>query len=329
MSFRIAPLWWPLLTLSSPVAFPWLFARNRRFKENRFRAEESNDMRIKQAGILEIPVLEFLELTVVVEWFAKKGFMGDAAVSYLFKTDKGSLLLDIGFGASRPAFLHNASKLEFNLDQLDALAVSHLHADHMGGVAAQRSGKVLVPDELIPSTLKPCFLPDTAQVKGFVPHIIKKPGVLPSGIATTGPLARSLFLFGYTEEQALVARIKDRGLIVFTGCGHPTIEVILKMVKHLSSEPVYAIGGGLHFPITDGRGNRAGIRFQTIIGTGKPPWQRITDEDLGRTISVINKIAPRKVFLSGHDTCDHALGRMEKELDAECEILTAGETYYF
>ena len=126
-----------------------------------------------------------------------------------------------------------------------------------------------------------------------------------------------------------MARIKGKGLVVFTGCGHPTIEVILKMVSRLSHEPIHAIGGGLHFPITDGRGNRAGIRFQTIIGTGKPPWQRIADKDLTRTISAINKTAPEKVFLSGHDICDHALGSMKKELKAESEILTAGKRYYF
>jgi 7,8-dihydropterin-6-yl-methyl-4-(beta-D-ribofuranosyl)aminobenzene 5'-phosphate synthase len=86
-------------------------------------------------------------------------------------------------------------------------------------------------------------------------------------------------------------------------------------------------GGGLHFPVTDGRGNRAGIKIQTIIGTGKPPWQRVTDEDLSRTISAINNAGPEKVLLSGHDTCDYALDRMKKELKAKTEVLMAGETY--
>jgi 7,8-dihydropterin-6-yl-methyl-4-(beta-D-ribofuranosyl)aminobenzene 5'-phosphate synthase len=126
-----------------------------------------------------------------------------------------------------------------------------------------------------------------------------------------------------------LARIKGKGLVVFTGCGHPTIEVVLEMVKRLSDEPLYAIGGGLHFPVTEGRGNRAGIRFQTIMGTGKPPWQRITDGDLSRTINAINNANPEKVFLSGHDTCDYALDRMKKELKAQTEVLMAGATYKF
>ena len=136
-------------------------------------------------------------------------------------------------------------------------------------------------------------------------------------------------MFGLTEEQALLARIKDKGLVVFTGCGHPTIEVVLEMVRRLSNEPLYVIGGGLHFPVTGGRGNRAGIQFQTIFGTGNPPWQQIVDEDLSRTIAAINSADPKRVYLSGHDTCDYSLDRMKKELNAETEVLKAGATYRF
>ena len=329
MSFRISPIWWPFLALFSPVIIPWLLIRNRRFRADRIRAEELNYKRINEACHLELPELDFLELTVLVEWNANEGFVGDAGVSYLFKTNKGSILYDVGFGPTRPALPHNAEKLGFNLDQVDALVISHLHGDHMGGMDAQRSRRVIVPEELMPSKPKPCYLPDNAEAEGFSARLIEKPEILPSGLATTGPLGRSLFVFGYTEEQALVARIKGKGLVIFTGCGHPTIELIVKMVRRLSDEPIYAIGGGLHFPVSDGRGNRAGIRFQTIIGTGKPVWQRLTNKDLSSTISAINEIAPEKVFLSGHDICDHSLGRMEKELKAETKILTAGETYRF
>ena len=329
MSFRISPLWWPVLMVGSPFIVPWLVARNRRFHENCTRATELNKQRISQAEPLEMPELDFLELKVLVEWKAKEGFMRDAGVSYLFKTQLGSMLYDIGFGPTRPAITHNAAKLGFHMDKVDALTISHLHADHMGGIPAQRSRQVTVPDEIMSPEIKPCFLPDRAEAKGFKVELVKKPWLLPAGIASTGPLARSLFIFGFTEEQALLARVKDKGLVVFTGCGHPTIEVVLEMVRRLSNEPFYAIGGGLHFPVTAGRGNRAGIQLQTLIGTGKCPWQRITDTDLSRAISTINRANPKKVYLSGHDTCDHALERMINELNAETEILKAGATYHF
>lgn len=329
MSFRLSPGWWPFLVLASPVLVPWLLIRNRHFREERAQAAELNQTRIGHAEPLELPELDFLELTVLVEWKTEEGFIGDAGVSYLFKTDLGSMLYDVGFGPTRPALTHNAARLDFSLDQVDALAISHLHLDHMGGLSAQRSLQVTVPDGLMPSQPKPCFLPDRAEANGFKAELVKEPRLLAAGIASTGPLARSLFILGHTEEQALLARVKDKGLVLFTGCGHPTIEVILEMVGHLSREPLYALGGGLHFPVSGGRGNRAGIQLQTIMGTGKPPWQRITDEDLSRTIAAINAAGPKKVYLSGHDTCDQALDRMKRELKAETEVLKAGATYRF
>ena len=97
-----------------------------------------NRDRLQQAEPLDLPELDFLELTVLVEEKTEDGFCGDAGVSYLFRTDRGALLFDVGFGPERPALAHNAAKLQFNLDQVDALAISHLHPDHMGGLKASR-----------------------------------------------------------------------------------------------------------------------------------------------------------------------------------------------
>jgi 7,8-dihydropterin-6-yl-methyl-4-(beta-D-ribofuranosyl)aminobenzene 5'-phosphate synthase len=172
-------------------------------------------------------------------------------------------------------------------------------------------------------------LPDRAGAEGFECIRVDVPQLLPAGIATTGPLARSLFFMGLTEEQALVANIRKKGLVVITGCGHPTIELIMQMVRRISVKPIHAIGGGLHFPVTGGRGNRMGIQFQTLIGTGKPAWRKITDDDLSATITALNSLKPQKVFLSAHDSCDHSLARMQQELDAETEVFKAGQTYRF
>ncbi len=325
MAYRISPLYWPLLAVASPILAPVVFARNRRFKKNRELAAKVNSERMGKVESLDLPELEYIDVTVLTEWEAEDGFIGEPGVSYLFRTDKGSLLYDVGYGSS--GLLHNAGKLGVALDQVDALAISHLHMDHMGGFKAQRSKQVRVPEGLGSPGGKPCFLPDEAGAEGFSPEVVTAPRELAAGIISTGPLARSLFMFGWTEEQALVARIKDKGLVVFSGCGHPTIEVILDMVKRLSDEPVYAIGGGLHFPITTGRGNYPGVQPQMILGTGKPPWAPVNDADLSLTISSINAAGPQKVFLSAHDTCDYALKRFSDGLDAETFVLKAGASY--
>lgn len=329
MTLRISPLWWPFLAAASPVLLPFLIARNSRFRKNVLTADTLNRQRIDCARSFDLPELDFLEMTVLVEEKAEEGFLGDAGVSCLFRSDLGTLLFDVGFGPERPALAHNCARLSVTLDSMDALCISHLHPDHMGGISATRTNQVMLPDEMGTPNGKPCFLPDDADAPGFTSERMDAPGLLSAGIATTGPLARSLFFFGLTEEQALFARVRNKGLVIFTGCRHPTIERIVQMVRQVSTEPIHAIGGGLHFPITGGRGNRAGIQFQTILGTGKPVWQRINKDDLNRTIDSINVFDPSKVYLSAHDTCDFSLTMMQEKIRAETEVLKAGMTYRF
>lgn len=327
--FRINPLWWPALAVASPFAAPMLLAKNRRYRKNIARADEVNRERLRVAKPLELPELDFLELTVLVEWEAEEGFSRDAGVSFLLRSDRGSLLFDIGFGAERPAFTRNAAALGIDFEDVDALAISHLHPDHTGGMRAWRSGRLGWPEESGAPGGKPCFVPNKWEADGFKVEVVEKPGLLAGGIASTGPLARSLFLMGWTEEQALVARVKGKGLVVITGCGHMTAELALEMAGRLCDAPLYALCGGLHFPITRGRGSYAGIQLQTILGTGKPPWRRVTDKDLSSTIAAINAAGPGKLYLSAHDTCDHAISRMKSEINAETEVLRAGATYRF
>ena len=318
--------WWPWLILASPILVPYLLLENVGFQRDRNRAVELNQKRIEAAEAIALPELDHLKLTVLVEWLHGINFLGDPGVSYLFQTDRGLLLYDIGFGVASPTLIHNITQLGLDLSQVNGLAISHLHSDHMGGISAQQTRKPPSPTALgIPPRL-PCYLPAPATFEGWRGQVITQPGLLSAGLATTGPLARNLFFFGLTEEQAIIARLKGRGLAVFTGCGHPTVKTVLEMVQRLSSDPIYAFGGGLHFPLTSGRGF-GGSNLQMMVGTGKPPWQRITDAELTETIQVLNDAGVQKVFLSAHDTCDYALKRLSHELKAEVSVLKAGETY--
>jgi 7,8-dihydropterin-6-yl-methyl-4-(beta-D-ribofuranosyl)aminobenzene 5'-phosphate synthase len=316
-----------LLGLGSPVLVPFLVRRNKRFKRNKVIAAKENARMIADSPRLALPPLEFLEIHVLVDYFAEPGFIGDPGVSYLIKTDRGTLLFDVGFGPSRPAIEHNAKKMGVSWKQIDSLVISHLHYDHMGGVKAARRGGIGLPKLLDFPRSMPCFLTQEASAEPLSTRVVRAPEMLTAGIGTTGPLSRSLFFFGYLEEQVLVAHLKDRGIVVITGCGHPGVKTILEMAAKITDLPLYALVGGLHFPVTKSRVRMGGVELQMFLGSGKPPWQRITEQDLTDAISLIDAADIKRVLLSGHDTCDRSLSTIETEIKASTEILKAGAVY--
>lgn len=327
MSIRISPAWWPVLLIASPILAPLLVVRNTRFKADQAWAQSRNETRIDSASRLDLPPVDKLEVQVLSEWRARDGFKGEPGVSYLFRTEQGTLLYDVAFGDESGVVAHNAEQLGVTARDIDAVAISHLHNDHMGGLKAFRSMELGYPASLRSSQPIPCFLPAEANAPGFEMAVVRDPQMLAAGIASTGPLARRLFFLGRVEEQALLVHLRDRGLVVFTGCGHPTLPTILDVVRRLSPEPIYAIGGGLHLPLMGGRVGARGLDLQTIIGTGKPPWRKIDETDVENVVCAIRTASPRKVYLSAHDSCDEALRRIENALDCHVEVLAAGGTY--
>ena len=163
MAARMSPWMWPVLALASPVLVPRMLRRNRVFKDNRSRADKLNRARIDEAQSLELPALDFLELTVLVDEKTEDGFRGDPGVSYLVRTNSGAVLFDVGFGPDSPTLSHNVSKLGVDFSAVDAVVISHLHPDHMGGMTAFKSKSVLIPMQLDGLGGQPCFLPDAGR----------------------------------------------------------------------------------------------------------------------------------------------------------------------
>ncbi|KMY65903.1 metal-dependent hydrolase [Desulfocarbo indianensis] len=329
MNRRFSIAWWPVLAAASSFLIPWLWWKNRGFRREQALAAQQNQARLARAQLLNLPELERVEFTPLSEWARLDGFLGEPGVSYLLKSERGELVYDLGFGDQNGVFQHNSRQLGLAWRQAPLVVISHLHPDHMGGERAYRKKTVIFPQALGDTKDVECYLPAPAQEAGPRFTVAQGPMVLPGGIGTTGPLARRLFLMGWCEEQALLFRIKNKGLVVVTACTHPGIETVLTMASRLCSDPVHAIVGGMHFPLTESRLKKPGLQTIMVFGTGKPPWRRITDQDLDLAIAAINRAAPAKVFLSAHDTCDYALQRMSRELKAETEVLKAGASYRF
>ncbi len=325
MGFRIGPPWWPLLAVTAPAWLPWLALRHRTFVRRAEAARARNARRLGAARPLELPELRRLEVTVLVEERVRPGFLGDDGVALLLATEAGGLLVDVGYGPATPTLEHNARRLGFSWDALDGLLVTHFHGDHAGGLRAARTRSVALPGSLAPDRAGvPCYLPEPGRAPGFEPVPVEGPRPVAAGLGTTGPLGRSLFFLGPVEEQAVLVRLRGRGTVVVTGCGHPGLPLILEMARRLVPGPLHAVVGGLHFPITTGRGRYPGFQAQRLFGTGRPPWRPLTDDDLDRGIAALRGAGVERLLLSAHDTCDHAIGRFAAELDADVEVLRAG-----
>jgi metallo-beta-lactamase superfamily protein len=85
--------------------------------------------------------VDILSIVPVVERLASTpGLKGEPGVSYVIRAGNTRLLFDTGLnvrGASRPALVQNADRLAVNLQGLDGVVISHLHADHVGGPRTQ------------------------------------------------------------------------------------------------------------------------------------------------------------------------------------------------
>lgn len=83
-------------------------------------------------------------------------------------------------------------------------------------------------------------------------------------------------------EQSLIVNVKGRGLVVITGCGHPSLERIIERAEAVFTLPVVGVVGGLHY-------------------------LKAMEEDLTQPIEFLALRNPQLVALSPHDSSGEVL----------------------
>lgn len=185
-------------------------------------------------------------------------------------------------GTSPNGVTENMARLEIDLGDVEAIVCSHGHFDHTTGLdgIVRRLGTVNLPilihpyfwrrrrvilpgrDPLeIPSTSRsaltgagfevieegqPSFLLDNSVlITGEVPRTSGyEPGFPPQQAWLGGRWEPDPLVL---DDQALIVDVKDKGLLIITGCGHAGIVNICRYARRLTGErPVYAIMGGFH-----------------------------------------------------------------------------------
>jgi len=261
--------------------------------------------------------------------------MTEPGVSYHVTADDTAIFMDVGFNERRAhpsPLLHNITTLGVSMDSLDAFFISHVHLDHVGGITERKEHTFSISQGPVPLPAIPVYTPDTispsAWNPGPIPQVIPNPTLIQPGIASIGIIPRYLFHLGYTIEHSLAVNLAGKGIALIIGCGHQTIERIIERTKMLFDEPIYAIIGGLHYPVNGGRMWKGPLNIQRIVGSDLPPWISITEDDVDRAITVIEKDHPRCVALSAHDSSDWSIERFRTAFRDRFQVIRVGESIH-
>lgn len=172
-----------------------------------------------------------MKLSIVYDNEAKEGFISDWGFSCLIETGERKILFDTG--ASGEILAHNLQQLGVQAEEIEIIALSHKHWDHVGGLVAVLHPGVAV---CLPSSL-PLSLKKHIAKKAAIIVEVSEPKEIVPGVYTTGD-------FGVpVKEQSLVLETKE-GVVLLTGCAHPGLENILEAAKAFGE--LYGVIGGFH-----------------------------------------------------------------------------------
>jgi 7,8-dihydropterin-6-yl-methyl-4-(beta-D-ribofuranosyl)aminobenzene 5'-phosphate synthase len=209
--------------------------------------------------------------------------VAEHGLSFLVSVTSGNsrrtLLFDTG--SSVNALVHNLRALGVDPAEIETIVLSHGHFDHtigLNGLAEQFQPLpplVVHPDVWLRRRVaipgrEPFELPTISKEKvraaGFQVIEERQPSsLLGGGLLVTGEIERTTeFEHGLPvqqafrdgewqpdplihDDQALVAHLRGRGLVVITGCGHAGLINTVRHARKLTGiERVHAVVGGFH-----------------------------------------------------------------------------------
>jgi 7,8-dihydropterin-6-yl-methyl-4-(beta-D-ribofuranosyl)aminobenzene 5'-phosphate synthase len=214
-----------------------------------------------------------------------------------------NILFDVGPVAE--PLIYNAKRLNLKLPDVDMIVLSHCHFDHTGGLAGvlpEIGHEVPIfghPDTFRPNfTLAPEFMNyamvgenrrDNLEQLGGYFILTKSPIELVPGLIVTGEVERttdfeeaggvSCFTIDaegnlvpdkLKDDYSLLVNVKDRGIVIVTGCGHAgPVNIIKHSMKISGVDKLEGIIGGLH--LLQAEQERIDLTIQELKKFG-PRW---------------------------------------------------------
>lgn len=175
---------------------------------------------------LPVKMVERMRLTFVYDSYTSRpGTAVDRGFSCLVETGGSAVLLDAG--ASARVMRYNRDRLGIDPRKIEAVVISHPHADHTGGLDA-----VLEANPDVDCYLTPSFAMGVAAAR--VRRVCGPVQIAP-GVISTGELDGI--------EQSLVLNTRQ-GMLVLTGCSHPGVARTMRAAAEHGH--IWGIAGGLH-----------------------------------------------------------------------------------
>ncbi len=263
---------------------------------------------------------------------AEPGLKTEAGVSYLIRAGDTVILMDVGLNqnSAHPSpLLQNMEKLGVKINDVDILYFSHPHMDHVGGMNEQQKHTFSLTRGKLDMSKITAFSPmEMKQSEMMTPVgkiiVNQEPFILKPGIGSIGAIPRHLFIMGKVYEQSLAINVSGKGIVLIVGCGHQGIDKILERTRALFKEPIYAIIGGLHYPVHGGRMMMGPVNVQYIVGTDAPPWKGLNESDVLSAIEMIKNTNAEIIALSPHDSSDWVLGKFKEHLGKRAVELKVG-----
>jgi len=249
--------------------------------------------------------------------------------------DKHAILLDTGY--TKIGVLHNIEQLGLNIEDIEAIVLSHGHMDHTGSLygildkisrtiplvvhpgafeypryTRQPDGskniwpQTLVKDELkrknvdiIESKTPVCIADDMIMVTGEVERTTPFEKGMPNAlIERNGELVPDPI----ADDQAIVMKLNGKGLVVVSGCAHSgVVNTLMFAQKTTGEQKIHAVLGGFHL--------------------SGPFFEKIHDP----TVEALKKIDPN-VLMPMHCTGWKAIHRFQKEFPKSFVLNSVGST---
>lgn len=175
---------------------------------------------------------------------SEDGFYSGDGFSLFIETPKMTMLFDTPYkdltrAGGKTGVDMNMELLNIDPTDIDSIVLSHEHGSRNIEKFLDSNNEMMIYG------LEDINIQDTVESYGSTYITVDRFKRLIPGIYTTGAILGD-YDGSVIFEQVLVIAVKE-GLVVFTGCSHPGIEVILEKVsEYFSNEPIYLLYGGLH-----------------------------------------------------------------------------------